>query len=141
MSGYRKVLLAEDYDYIMAALLRLEEYAKEYKWASGVNVDLAAYNLITYIEAGQGYVVDGYLVMVDEIKPWYSNEPILTEWLVLKLFPGGSVDSVPAALIQIAKNRGISMIMTADSSPVNIVAGAYKRAGFNPLTTSFFTVV
>jgi hypothetical protein len=130
-----------DWAPVVDALIKLEAYAKEYKWAVGVDFSLATGAIYTAIKAGQGYIIDGYLVMLDEVKPWYSDEPILTEWLVMKLYPGGSVDSIPPALVQIAKQRGLKLVMTADSSPVNIVAGAYKRGGFSPLTTSFYKAV
>lgn len=132
---------SEDWGAVVNSLTKLENYAKQYKWAIGVDFLHAVGNIHDAIKQGQGYVIDGYLVMLDEVSPWYSKSPILTEWLVLKLYPGGSVDSIPEALLAIAKERGISMVMTADSSPVNIVAEAYQRAGFSKLTTSFFKVV
>lgn len=141
MSFLRAAAIDGDWDAVAQALIKLEQYAQQYKWAIGVDFLHAVGNIYDAIVAGQGYVIDGYLVMVDEVKPWYSEVPILTEWLVIKLYSGGSVDSIPPALLEIAKQRGIGMVMTADSSPVNIVAGAYKRAGFSPLTTSFFKVV
>ena len=141
MSAYRLCSTTKDWGAVVNSLMKLENYAKQYKWAIGVDFLYAVGNIYDAVKAGQGYVIDGYLVMVDEVKPWYSKEPILTEWLVIKLYPGGSVDSIPTALLAIAKERGISMVMTADSSPVNIVAEAYQRAGFDKLTTSFFKVV
>lgn len=141
MSAYRLCSTTEDWGAVVNSLMKLENYAKQYKWAIGVDFLYAVGNIYDAVKVGQGYVIDGYLVMVDEVKPWYSEQPILTEWLVLKLYQGGSVDGIPPALLEIAKSRGIGMVMTADSSPVNIVAAAYKQAGFSPLTTSFFKVV
>jgi hypothetical protein len=130
-----------DWQLVVNALIKLEQYAKKYEWAIEVDFLVAVGQIYDALKLGQGYFVDGYLVMTDETVPWYSTKPVLMEWLVLKLAPGGSVDSIPDALVEIAKARGIGLVMTADSSPVNIVAGAYNRAGFKQLTSSFFKVV
>lgn len=140
MSYTRKAEQA-DAKAVFDALIKLAQYALKYEWAVGVDLSLATRNIFAAISQGQGYVIDGYLVMVDEVIPWYSERAILTEWLVLKLYNDGNVSSIPPALLEIAKERGIGMVMTADSSPVNIVAEAYKQAGFSQLTTSFFKVV
>lgn len=128
---------------IAEALLKLKHYAEKYDWAVDVDYDIAFDNIIQACAAGKGYVVDGYLVMIDVVTPWYSQSPVLQEWLVLKIFdvPNYWIDSVPVALRQIAQANNCAVIITADSSPVSIVAKAYQRAGYKPLTQSFFTKV
>ena len=139
--SWRACNTEDDWPYVTAALTKLEQYAKAYDWAVEVDFLEAVGNIYDAIVSGQGYVIDGYLVMIDSIKPWYSKSEVLTEWLVLKLYDGGSVDSIPPVLVELAKKYNVAVIMTADSSPVSIVAGAYQRAGFNKLTTSFYKVV
>lgn len=136
-------LRANQIGLVTEALLKLRDYASQYKWANAIDFDKACASVQQTYDDGCAYVVDGYLVLIDVIQPWYSNDKILQEWLVLKLehIEGQSVDSIPPALLAIAKERGCKSVITADSSPVNIVAGAYQRAGFTPLTTSFFKVI
>lgn len=127
-----------DTPHIVAALKKLDEYAKAYPWVGNVDHDKAYQTIDDVIAAGKAFVVSGYLVLVDVVSPWYTSDLILEEWLVLKLYDGGSVDHIPNALEELRVLFNCSAIVSADSSPVNIVAGAYKRAGYLPLTTSFY---
>ena len=131
----------EDSNLIFKAILKLDRYSDNYDWAVGKDLDKACASIVDAIHVGNVAIVDGYLVCVEVITPWYSNAKVLQEWLVLKLEEGGNLASIPIALQEIAIGRGASLIMSADSSPVNIVAGAYKAAAFKPLTTSFYKVV
>ena len=131
----------DDSNLIFKAILKLDRYSDNYDWAIGKDLVKACDSIADAIQAGNAAIVDGYLVCVEVITPWYSNAKVLQEWLVLKLEDGGSTASIPIALQEIAIGRGASLIMSADSSPVNIVAGAYKAAAFKPLTTSFYKVV
>lgn len=134
---HRLVSILDEAFAISDALVKLQKYAKAYSWTNEVDFDKACSAVGDFIGQGKAYVIDGYLVMIDVIQPWYSNDSVLQEWLVLKLYDGGSVDSVPPALLAIAKERGCKSVATADSSPISIVADAYTRAGFLPLTRSF----
>ena len=131
----------DDEELIFKALQNLDRYSDNYDWAVGKDLAKAKASIIDAIYYGDVAIVDGYLVCVDTITPWYSHATVLQEWLVLKLEDGGNLASIPIALQEIAIGRGASLIMSADSSPVNIVAGAYKAAAFKPLTTSFYKVV
>lgn len=130
-----------DWPDIRQAILKLDHYAENYDWAVGKDLDKACTSISDAIVLGNVLIVDGYMVCVAIITPWYSNEEVLQEWLVLKIADGGSIKSVPLALEEVAMGLGIKLIMSADSSPVNIVAGAYKEAAFKPLTTSFYKVI
>lgn len=127
----------DDWPATVDALMRLEQYAKAYSWTNTVDFQKACGAIHSFIKDGNALVVSGYLVMIDEVTPWYSNDKILQEWLVLKLYQGGDINDVPAALLAEAKKRGCKSVVTADSSPISIVADAYERAGFVPLTRSF----
>jgi hypothetical protein len=131
----------DDDEPIIAALRKLQAYASTYGFTQQVDFHKAVSSVLSASESGDAYIVDGYLVLVDVLLPWYSDERVLQEWLVLKVYDGGSVSSIPAAVRSIAAERGCGVIITADSSPVNIVAKAYREAGFHPLTQSFYTKV
>jgi hypothetical protein len=127
-----------DTSHIVDALEGLAEYAKAYPWVGEVDRDKACQAIDDTIAAGKAFVVSGYLVLVDVISPWYTSDSLLEEWLVLKLYKGGSVDHIPNALEELRVLFNCSAVVSGDSSPVNIMAGAYKRAGYLPLTTSFY---
>lgn len=122
---------------IYDALRGLEQYAKQYSWTNEVDFEKSYSTIEAEVLAGKAYIVEGYLVMTDVLTPWYSNDKILQEWLVLKLYKVGSVESVPKALLAIARELGCKSVISADSSPVNIVGKAYENAGWLPLTRSF----
>lgn len=140
---YRRLNLdsVDETDALTEALLKLYAYANKYEWANEISWIKANQAIRAFAKEGNAYVVDGYLVMVDTIEPWYSYDRVLQEWLVLKLYQGGSVDSVPPALLALAKERGCKTVMSADSSPLSIVSKAYEDAGFLPLTRSYFQKV
>ncbi len=115
---------SDDYVAISTALLQLAKYAEAYDWAGRVDLNKAYRNVIDVVRCGKAYVVDGYLVLTDTLTPWYSNDSLLEEWLVLKLYTGGSVGSIPPAIEAIAKELGCIGVLSADSSPVNIVGKA-----------------
>ena len=127
-----------DTPHIVAAIKKLDAYAKSYLWVGNVDYDKVYQTIDDVIAAGKAFVVSGYLVLVDVISPWYTSDLILEEWLVLKLYAGGSVDHIPSALEELRVLFNCSAVVSGDSSPVNIMAGAYKRAGYLPLTTSFY---
>lgn len=139
--SYRLATLDEDSEAIIRALRKLQDYAKGYDFVHTIDFNVAAANVLTTVESGCASIIDGYLVLMEFLQPWYSEDWILQEWLVLKLYPGGSVDSIPPALKEIAAASECKVIITADSSPVNIVAQAYERAGFHKLTQSYCTKV
>ena len=126
---------------IRIALTKLQEYAKTYGWAVGIDYETAVASIMAEVAEDNAYVIDGYLVLTAVVCPWYSTSPVLQEWLVLKLHSGGSVNSIPPALLAIAKEKGCAVVITGDSSPISIVAGAYSQADFRPLTQSFYKEV
>ena len=128
-----------DKQHVTTALAKLQSYAAKYPWVINIDWDKAVESIHNAMDRGMGYVVDeSYLVMVDEVVPWYSEDRILQEWLVIRIYPGGDIDSVPPALVEMAKDRDCIMVMSADSSPVKLVADAYVRADFLPLTQTFY---
>ena len=130
-----------DHGPLRDALLRLQDYGKKYKFAVGVDYTTAEANVLHQVDTGNAYIIDGYLVLISVVVPWYATLPILQEWLVLKLYSGGSVNSIPPALLELAASKGCKLVITGDSSPVNIMADAYHKACFTPLTQSFYKEV
>ena len=126
-----------DYPTITRRLDAFQERAKSYGWTNSIDYEKGCMAILDFIDKGKGRIVDGYLVMFDVIEPWYSPDKVLQEWLVIKLYDGGSVDSIPPALSELAREFECKSIISADSSPIRIMEDAYKRAGFKVLTRSF----
>ena len=126
-----------DYPTITRRLDEFQQRAEAYGWTNAIDYEKGVAAILSFIDGGMGRIVDGYLVMVDVIEPWYSHDKVLQEWLVIKLYEGGTVDSIPLALSELAREFGCKSIISADSSPVSIMEDAYKRAGFKVLTRSF----
>lgn len=126
---------------VLIALEKLKHFASQYEWVGEVDWDKGTEAVYDTIRKGNAYMVDGYLVLTEVVCPWYSRDNLLQEWLVLKVQVGGNVTSVPKALLEIARERACKAVITADSSPVQLVAKAYQEAGYKPLTNSFFKVV
>lgn len=123
------------------SLVLMEQRAAKYPFVITTSLRKAMQSVEHAIMTHNAVVIDGYLVLVDVVKPWYSEDAILQEWYVMRIYPGGNVSSIPPALKALAVDVGCSIIMTADSSPVQIVAAAYEAAGFTKLTQSFCTKV
>jgi len=128
---------AADLPAITKALQAMEARAAKYPFVVTTSLRKAIASVEAAVFSHHAYVIDGYLVLIDIVTPWYSDDAILQEWYVMKLYPGGSVDSIPPALLEIARDLGCGIVMTADSSPVQIVAAAYEQAGFHKLTQSY----
>ena len=124
---------------ILEGCYKLRDYAKSYGFIGTVDFDHGVTSIYNVVTMGNAYIIDGYLVLVAEVEPWYTKDILLQEWLVIKVYPTvNGVKSIPPALLEIAKERGCVMLLTGDSSPVNIMANAYKDAGFHNLTQSFY---
>lgn len=130
---------------ISEAASRLAVYATKYEWVGGVDYQEAMTNLMTCVDNGNTYLVNGYAVFVEEVTPWWApvEAKVLKEWLVMRVSepsPEG-VNALPKALTEIAKSRGCVGVLGGDSSPVSIVAGAYEQAGWLALTKAFYQEV
>lgn len=108
-------------------------YSKQPSWRKG----MALFKRM--LEQGGAYIVnEAYLLLVSEGVAWHSYDTCLEEVLVLKLYEGGSITSVADALEHIARVRGITTILASDSS-INFRMGAvYQRAGFKPITHTYY---
>ena len=126
---------------VLVALTRLRAFAESYDWVGTIDWDKGTAIVHETIMAGNAYMVDGYLVLTEVVCPWYTKDKLLQEWLVLKVESGGKVASIPPALETIAAANNCVAVISADSSPVQLVAAAYKEAGYKALTNSFYKVV
>jgi hypothetical protein len=138
-----KATIAEDWPDVEEALARFAKVAVSYPFVDGLDFERACTSIKTCIEAGDGYIIDGYLVMTTCFCPWYSTAKILQEWLVLKVYrtPPWGTKNIPEHLSAVAVRLGATRLITGDSSPVDIMGSTYRSAGFIPLTCSFFKEV
>jgi len=133
---YRQATLA-DMGAVVKGLWALKPHADKYAFVASTSLRKAQASIEHAILTNHAFVVDGYLVLIDVMQPWFSEDTVLQEWFVMKLYDGGTVANIPPTLMRIASDLGCKIVITADSSPVQIVATAYKQAGFHPLTQSF----
>jgi hypothetical protein len=137
-----RLATAEDRGALVEACKRLAAYAVKYKWVGEVDYEKGLTALFAEVDKGNAYVIEGYIVFVDEITPWYTQDRLLQEWLVMRLhYVHGELSKVPSALLAIAKARACVGVLGNDSSPVPIVAAAYEGDGWLALTKSYFKEV
>lgn len=122
---------------IVEALYRFASRGSEYPSLNKPDFEKGMVEIWNRVDAGDAYVVDGYLVIVKVVTPWYTQESVLSELLVCKLYKG-DITQVPKALEQLARDRGCVSVVCSDSSSHKSLAGAYQAAGFIPLPTPFY---
>lgn len=139
MASYLKIDLSEPKwrEPLEIALRKLENFAASYDWVTAPDFDRALSALLDMGKT-QAYYIYGYLVMAEVIQPWYSKDLLLTEWLVLKLYPGGDINAVPTGLRAIAKDNNCVGVLCNDSTGINIMGNVYAAAGADPLTRAYF---
>lgn len=67
------------------------------------DVDVAMRNLHSF----RSKIVSGYFVLFDIGTPWYSDKPLLSELLIVRVQPGGSLKDVARYLQREAKKLGV----------------------------------
>lgn len=85
------------------------------------------------LDNGQLYQVEGYLVAYTVTVPWYANEPVLNELLVLRNRRGGKFSDVTKFFEQEAERTGCSRISTGTllAADNNLLASLYERQGYH----------
>jgi hypothetical protein len=133
---------------IRAALVKFYELVQKhpeyYTWAYGLEFEKACWSIRHAVAMGKVYYIDGYIVCIDVVTPWYSEKPVLQEWLTLRIETNrsnGGCERIPQALRDLAVELGCAIVMTADSSAVSVMEDTYKANGYKPLTRSFYSEV
>ncbi len=136
--SYRLVERALDWEAISLAVDRLELGAPAYGYSINHSAERVRQYILQHIKCGDAYIVgEAYLLLVGTVEAWHSYDIALEERLVLCLHTG-RLSSVPCALVDLAKQRGVDCILASDSS-LNFRMGAvYKRAGFKPITHTYY---
>ena len=131
---------------LMKALVKfakqVENQPEHYAFANGFNLALAYDNLKDAITSYKCLYIHGYLVFIDEVKPWYGGSSVLQEWFTIRVedtqYP---ISSAVVDLQTWAIDEGYNVILGADSSPTELMAKAYEANGFTPLTKQYFKEV
>lgn len=85
------------------------------------------------------YIVeDSFLVVYDVGAPWYSQDAILSELLVLRLLPGSSFTAVADFLTNAAREAGakLAAVGTALAKSDAALASLYSKNGFTEAARS-----
>lgn len=128
----------QDVPIIMAALLRLQAKANgrgQMAFADPMEAELS----IRYaIHDGRTRIVDGYFIMFDIGKPWYSTQVMLIEDIILKIEETEApVDVAIQALDIIARELGCKAIAVGDTQ-IGLMVPKYQAAGYTVLGTQLF---
>ena len=128
---------------LMKALVKfakqVEAQPEHYAFANGFDLATAYENLKDAITSYKCLYINGYLVFIDDVKPWYGGPTVLQEWFTIRVedtqYP---LSSAVVDLQAWAIDEGYTVILGADSSPTEIMAKAYEANGFTPLTKQYF---
>lgn len=128
----------DDLDLIFAKLQDMKAYSKapQMKWADD---DIAWRALVHNVENKRVYIVGDFAVMADWGYPfWYSEKIALIEDFVLRVSRehGNPLSDVPSALEDIAKSKGIDVVITGDAQGGQ-VDNLYLNAGFSKVATQY----
>ncbi len=122
----------------MAALLALK--AKSPAHQMRITEPMAAeLGIRDAIHTGRAYFIGGYFVMYDVGKPWYSDQRLLIEDIILKVYKDSSVsvqDAI-ASLTTLAKLKGCAAVVSGDTQ-VGYMSPHYVSAGFVYIGNQFF---
>lgn len=116
--------------------MRGYSHAPQMKWA---DEDIAWRALIHNVENKRVYIVGDFAVMADWGYPfWYSEKIALIEDFVLRISreTGNPLSDIPKALEEIAKSKGIDVVITGDAQGGQ-VDQLYLDAGFSKVATQY----
>lgn len=137
--SYRRYQPLEDHLLLETALDDWEAQAPKYGYVDYPNRDKVLANIYNKHLEDDAYIVDSsFLLLVESITPWFADDKILQEVLVLRLRYGGRLASVISAIEDIAYSRGDDKILLSDSSVGLSLSKFYKRKGYSLVTNSFF---
>ena len=126
---------------IVRAIYKFREQANEHPFFKPVSLSKALGFIWEQCAQGNAWLANGYLIIVSVSTPWYSNERMLVEQLVVKIAKGGTADDIPVVLDLLAAKLGCTKIVTSDSSPSGNVAAACSRAGYLPFSPTLYKVI
>lgn len=132
-----------DWVAVRAAVVALNVASPLYKYAKRPSLPKALDMVAEAMMKANAYIVDEtYLLIAVEGEAWHSDDTCLEEVLVLKLSPViTSLRGITAALEDIAKAKGLDVIITHDSSINQRMGNLYKRAGYRSITTTYYKEV
>lgn len=127
-----RVASYEDWLLVAKALDRLVKRARG-KRVHGIACASTAWQAL-YDGAAECWFVDGYMVVFQAGRPWYSTETILNELLVVRVGPGGTLRGVVQFLRQQAREAGASLLAvgTAFAPSDRALSRLYQSEGFKP---------
>lgn len=112
----------------------------DYRPPGVINPKLNLHKAMQYLAANRAdsYIGHGYLLMVSSFSPWYSDDRVLQEELILSLGAGGhKLPRVIRFIQELAKQRGADYIMAGNSSQDPRLSCLYKRHDFQHYTDVF----
>lgn len=123
-----------DHPVILDALQQLLFFAPNYGWVGKPDLAVGLQHVLNKQVEGNAYIGHGYLLLVGEFEPWYGNDKILQEELVLRL-PGQpeggyAIRMVLNFLEVLASLRGADKLLVGNSYTDAALTRIYERRGF-----------
>lgn len=130
-----------DYPDILPVMRALRGLLAKSTAAHMAHADEDAANRSVYraIEDGRAFVVDGYFIMVEVGRDWYTFDTYLIEQIILKIGPSerNDVGMAVRALDDIAKRFNAKAIAVGDTQ-MGMMLPHYQAAGYKVLGTQLF---
>lgn len=127
-------------DAAMRALVAMREKnpGKQMRFA---DEDTAHLHLHNAVAAKRAVVVQGYFILFDIGRPWYSKEDFLIEDLIIRIERTDAPVRVAIdALSELAKGYHCVAVISGDTQ-IGLMAPQYLAAGFVPLGSQFIKEV
>jgi hypothetical protein len=100
------------------------------------NLDKAGRSILKWIEAGDAWIVGDYFVAVTKGTMWYSEEPMIFEHLVIRLYNSNKnpISTVTDFLKALCVTEGCAAVIVGDAQFGRMIP-VYKDAGFSEVGT------
>lgn len=139
LSSVRRVKSEADWDVVYHGLGRLvtEAINRPTKAIHKIVDHCAAYTSLRH-GGYEVWLVDGYLVVFALGTPWYSTSPVISELLIVRVRPGGTLTGVAQFLKDQARSARAAIVAvgTAFARSDRALTRLYQSEGFQPEGTT-----
>lgn len=126
---------------IVSALRELLLFSPNYGWVGKPDLAAGVRHVIEKVDQGNAFVGHGYLLLVSEFEPWYGNDKIMQEELILRLPKQREyrLNRVIGFLTALAEVRKADLLLVGNSYTTDALSNIYQsRYGFTPCSTTLY---
>lgn len=122
------------------ALADLEANRFRYPMRVLPDISGAVDHITAKADLGEAIVVSGCLLMFSIITPWYGNERVLQEELILSLRPGANPRAAVRKLQALEKEHGCAYTLAGNLLQDPRLTRLYEREGFSKLSDQLIRI-